>query len=442
MKIFLFSQLRSLVTGIGRLFEPKRKGEQTVTHENWKIDEIKEIDGVVETFNCLVAQICGDGSHLGELYTAGERSPARHALLSETIVDSITSGILVVEATGGVSLANSAARGILGISPNEEIACSRLGAMLGDATEMEALVRESLRTSANASRRLVNVKTRDGRSLKLGASISCLYSTPAKAEAVIVIFAELRDAAGPQAAVSEVWEGSHADRFPNYLRGVLDSYDHFSSVIREIEKAQVKLDKGTLTSSDVAECVAATRRAWGTMTAYALSLVAPESLTELVDPAVLVRSVLARRKELAEIEVKDLSEGLPLVKTVGKVLEAGLELLFLGCRADASGQVAVTVGLTQESQGDAVEIKVSEHARRTSIKPVGTSLRDFSPEQDLRREAGLMLLGALPADNHRLHVAEEGDTVVFSVMIMVPINRGAGPTAPRSDSSEKGPDRA
>jgi hypothetical protein len=127
---------------------------------------------------------------------------------------------------------------------------------------------------------------------------------------------------------------------------------------------------------------------------------------------------------------------------VGKVLEAGLELLFLGCRADASGQVAVSVGLTQGSQGDAVEIKVSEHARRASIKPVGTSLRDFSPEQDLRREAGLMLLGALPADNHKLHVAEEGDTLGFSVMIMVPMNRGAGPTAPRSDSSEKGPDRA
>jgi PAS domain-containing protein len=442
MKTLIFSRLRSLMAGIGRLFEPKRKGEQTVTHENWKIDEIKEIDGVVETFNCLVAQICGDGSHLGDLYTAGERNTARHALLSETIVDAITSGIVVVEATGGVSLVNSAARGILGIDAHQEIGSRRLGAMLADASELEALVSECLRTPANASRRLVSVKTRAGRSLKLGASISCLYSTPTKADAVIVIFTELRDTAAAGGTVSGAWEGSRPDRFPNYLRGVLDSYDHFSSVVREIERVQVKLDKGALTSSDVAECVAATRRAWETMTAYALSLVAPESLTELVDPAVVVRSVLARKKELAEIDVRGVSEGLPLVKTVGKVLEAGLELLFLGCRADASGQVAVTVGLTQGSQGDAVEIKVSEHARRASVKPVGTYLRDFSPEQDLRREAGLMLLGALPADNHRIQVAEEGNTLGFSVMIMVPINRGAGPTAPRSDSSEKGPDRA
>jgi PAS fold len=414
-----------------------------VTHETWKIDEIKEIDGVVETLNCLVSQICGDGSHLGELYGGRGRTAASHALLSETIIDGITSGIVVVEATGGISLLNAAARRILGIDAHEDIVSKRLGDVIANAAELEALVTECLRTCVNASRRLVRAKTRAGRDVRLGVSISCLSSAQAKPDAVIMIFAELPEAVPADAALRGVGEASRPDRFPSYLRGVLDGYDHFSSVVREIEKIQVKLDKGALTSSDVAECVAATRRRWETMTAYALSLVAPESVTELVDLGVVLKSVLARRKELADIDVKGIADGLPLVKTVGKVLEAGLELLLLGCRADASaGQVAVSVGLTQTSQGDAVEITVAERGRRNPVKAIGASLRDFSPEQDLRREAGLMLLGALPADSHGVHATEDGDSLSFSIRVMVPMNRGAGPATPRSDTSQEGPGRA
>jgi len=442
MTVRVFSRLRGILHGLGGMFGPRRKGDQTVTHENWKIEEIKEIDGVLETLNCLVAQICGDGSHLGELYTAGERSAARHALLSETVVDAITSGILVIEATGVVSLANSAARSIFGLDTHEEIGSGRLGTMLAEATELEALVSESLRKSTNASRRLVRVTTKASRNLSLGASISCLYSSPGKADAAIVIFTALRDIAASDKTMPEAREGARQDRFPDYLRGILDSYDHFSTVVREIEKTQAKLEKGTLAGSDVADCVAATRRTWETMTAYALSLVAADSVTELVDAAAVVKSVVARRKELGEIEVKYVSEGLPLVKTVSKVLEAGLELLLLGCRADASGRVAVNVGTAQGCRCDAVEVKVTEHGRRTPIKRSGLTLRDFRPDQDLRREAGLMLLEALPSDCHKVEVAEDGGGLVFRVTIMVPINRGAGPAAPLSDSSQEGPDRA
>src|SRR5512136_2035524 len=96
-----FSRIRNLGRGLGMLL--RRKGGRTVTHDTWKIDEIKDIDSVVETFNGLVTQLCRDSSQLGELYVRAERKAARYALLSETVIDSMTSGVLVVEAARDLS---------------------------------------------------------------------------------------------------------------------------------------------------------------------------------------------------------------------------------------------------------------------------------------------------------------------------------------------------
>jgi nitrogen fixation/metabolism regulation signal transduction histidine kinase len=137
-----------------------RKGGPNVTRETWKIDEIKDIDNVVETFNGLVAQLCRDSNQLGELYVRAERKAARYALLNETVIDSMTSGVLVLEATGELSLANAAARALLGIDQREDILGKRLAEVLGNATELQDLVGENLRTGANASRRTLAVESR------------------------------------------------------------------------------------------------------------------------------------------------------------------------------------------------------------------------------------------------------------------------------------------
>ncbi|MFZ1947716.1 MAG: PAS domain-containing protein, partial [bacterium] len=349
------------------------------------------------------------------------------------------SGILVVDEAGDVVLANASAKRILGIEAGEEVTGRRLAGLAADSQELQTLVADALRTGANASRRRFKIETKSGRRVRLGASTSCVSSSPAKVDAVIVVFAEL----GP----TEEGRGGPVDlepagAAPGYLRGVLDCYDHFSAVVRETEKVQAKMDKGSLETSDVAGCLAFTKRSWEIMSAFALSLVARDSLTEIADVAAIMKSVLAGRKELAGIRLATPVRDLPRVKTVRKVFEAGLELLLAGCAGDAAGRVSATVDTVQREQAEAVEIKITEGSPRSPIARIGESLRDFVAERDLRREAGLMLLRSLADENHGVRVDQTPESLVFRIALTVPIRNGAGPAAQRGDVSDREPDGA
>ncbi|MFZ1946562.1 MAG: hypothetical protein WAW06_03370, partial [bacterium] len=94
MTIGFTAQLMHLVKTIRAFLGLKRKDRRTVTAESWNPEEAKDINEVVETFNSLVARLCHDGNQIGELYARAERRAARLALLGETVVDSVTSGIL------------------------------------------------------------------------------------------------------------------------------------------------------------------------------------------------------------------------------------------------------------------------------------------------------------------------------------------------------------
>jgi PAS domain-containing protein len=427
-----------LMRAIRRTLDTRRKGRRTVTHETWKVDDIKDIDHVVETFNGLVAQLCRDGSQLGELYVRAEQRAAKYALLSETVIDSLTSGILVLEGTGEITLANSAARGILGFDASEDITGRRLSEILADSQELDDLASRSFRSSANASRQILSVRTRTGRKACLGASTSCVVSSPSKTDLVIVVFTELAGRERPGEGQMAAGSGEKADQ--GYLRGVLDCYDHFSALAGEVEGLRAKSDAGALRPVDVADCAAAVGRAWEVMTAFALSFVARESLTELADLGAIVKSVLGRRKEYSAIRLVSASDALPQVKTVRKALEAGLDLLLQGCLADAGRGLTLAVTQVRGIGGDALEIALVEQAPRSQIAAVGDSLRDFRTDLDLRREAGLMLLKSLPADGHRVTASQAGEALVFKVLFLATSGDMAGPAQPRGTVAESAAD--
>lgn len=436
MTIGFSPQLTRLVKRFESLFAGRRKGAPGVPHETCKFEEIKDIDNVVETFNSLVTQLSRDGGHLGDLYVKAERRAARFALLSETVVDSVSSGILVVEDTGQITLANSAAGRILRAGREADLAGKRLAELLDDATEMQTLVAEAFRDGVNASRRILAVRARDGRRLCLGASTSCVVSPQGKVEAVIVLFTELAQAAAGDRPGADQPDSPQA----MYLRGVLDCYDHFSSVAREIEKVQAKIDKGSLSTSDIADCVSHTKRSWEIMSAFAMTLVARDSLSEIVDLAAAIKSVVTRRKELEHVKVSQPINGLLRVMTVRKVFEAGLELLLLGCVEDAPGQVVVAADLAHEPQGDSVHIKITEQSPKSHLLPIGQSLRGFETEVDMRREAGIMLLRSLSGNDYRVLVDEEPEALTFRLVLKCHADSGAGPAAEMGDVSERGPD--
>jgi hypothetical protein len=266
-------------------------------------------------------------------------------------------------------------------------------------------------------------------------------------DAVIVVFADLGAKAcgeeapgGPAGAGAASGEANSAA----YLRGVLDCYDHFSAVVREVERLQAKVEQGTLAAGDVTECGQATRRAWEMVTAFALSLVAREAMTELADPTSVVTAVLGRRRELEAVKVALApAETIPSVRTVRKVLEAGLELLLLGAVANAQGGVTMMAGPAHGSgreARDTVEIEITESRPRAGLAPVGSSLREYRLDQDLRREAGLMLLKSLPPTDHSLAVDQRSEAVVYRIAFAVPAGKGAGPAAQKGGVAERGPD--
>ncbi|MFH1220147.1 MAG: hypothetical protein V1694_06800 [Candidatus Eisenbacteria bacterium] len=79
---------------------------------------------------------------------------------------------------------------------------------------------------------------------------------------------------------------------------------------------------------------------------------------------------------------------------------------------------------------------------RVRVRPIGESLREFRSDQDLRREAGLMLLRSLSSENHRVALDEREGNLVVRIVFAAPVKHGkpAGPAAQRGDASERGPD--
>ena len=113
-----------------------------MNHESSSYSDIKEIENLVDTFRHLVSKLSQEGNELGELYVRAERKAAHCALLSETVVESITSGILVVERGGKLGLMNSSARRLLGMPDRDETYHTRLSSLFSDARELASLVEE------------------------------------------------------------------------------------------------------------------------------------------------------------------------------------------------------------------------------------------------------------------------------------------------------------
>jgi hypothetical protein len=176
------------------------------------------------------------------------------------------------------------------------------------------------------------------------------------------------------------------------------------------------------------------------MSAFAMTLVAKDSLSEIVDLAAAIKSVVARRKELGRVKVSQPINGLLRAMTVRKVFEAGLEILLLGCVEDAAGDVVVAADLARDAEGDNVHIKVTERSPKSHLLPIGQSLRGFEADADMRREAGMMLLKSLSGDQHRIVVEEAPEALVFKIMLRCHADSGSGPAAQRGDISERGPD--
>jgi PAS domain-containing protein len=433
----LVTMLRSTLRAVVSRFRPNGGREQRPDRQVSDYRDAKDMEHVVETFQQLVGKLYRDGTELGELCARAERRAARFAILSETVVESVSSGILVVEKTGQVGLINSSARRLLGIrGKGEKIGC-RLSELFADATGLEAIVGECFRCGETLSRNVISAVTLDGKYRQFGASISCLKSGAGTADAVIVVFTELGTTADGKAAISKD-ERSQIEHH-SYLRGVLDAYDMFSDVLATVDTVRTKAHQGRLGINELQQLSSELGRACELMMAFALSQRASGALTELVDVNSMIESTLKRKNlHSAPHITRTLHSGLRRVKTVGKILELGLELLIMGCAEASPGGIDIVTGQWRESGVDLVGISVRERSMTKPLLDIGGSLRDFIGETALYREAGLILLRALPSDSHLIKAEKRGGFLNFSIGIAVPIGNKARPSTQGGDISERG----
>jgi hypothetical protein len=357
------------------------------------------------------------------------------------VVESVSSGIVVIEAGGSVGLVNSSAKRILCLAEDEEVIGCRLADLFGRSDDLERLVAESIREGRNSPRNLLTLDTVDGRHKRIGASVSCLRSSPARVDAAVVVFTELKEGDAVVRAQGE--DDPAQNEYQSYLRGVLDAYDLLSTVMIEADRLQTRAAAGVLKPRDLSGFSNALKRTSDLMMAFVLSKGAYDAVPELVDLNRVVECVITRNNfEIGPRLVKHLHGALPRVKTIGKVLETGLEMLITGCIEVAEDGIEIVTGQWRDSGKDWAGVVVRERSGTKALLEVDNGLRGFIGSDDLRREAGLLLLRSLPPDAHRVDVVKRGGHLNFSVGMLVPLTDGARPGAQTGDAADRGKDEA
>jgi PAS domain-containing protein len=404
-------------------------------------DDDKDIEGVLETFRGLITQLSQDGREIEEICARAGKKAARYALLSEAVIESATSGILVVDETDRVLLANSSAKRILDIEPETDVAGMDMASLFKDGREFRYLISRCRETGASASRKIREVVTLAGTRRRLGVSASCVGSKPPPVEAVMMIFTSLDDDSGP---VSEsAREVAKTSERQGYLRGVLDSYDLISNLVMDFGRIEAKSNQGVLTTSELRDFSRSIRRTCDIMMAFALSLGVADSIPELVDVNGVLESVMLRMGLKGEPRLrKRFSDALPGVKTIRKVLDVGLGLLIRGCLSQSPRGIEI---VTSQAEGDppgSVIIDVRELGPSKAVARIGDSLREFIGAADMEREAGLFLLSKLPREFHNAHIQQVDGIFHFSMRIGPPIDIKTGHGGWTGDISDRGRDES
>jgi len=399
-------------------------------------DDERDIEKVLDTFRDLVGRLNHDGKELGQLCVKAEKRAEHYALLSETVVESVTSCILVFDQSLRLLLANTAAKKTLDLAPETCVAGMALDGLFKDGSELRHLVNRSLQSGSNAWREIREVVSLAGKSLRLGISTSCVGPGQSSAKAVIVVFTALDDAIPSEELVDGA--ASAVER-QNYLRGVLDSYDLISGLFIDFDRIEQKSNSGVLTTLELREFSMSLRRACDTLMAFALSLGAIDSIPEIVDVNGVIETVIARAGFECDSRLgRQLADDLPPVKTLRKVLEVGLCLLIKGCMSQSRGGVEITSASDAGGSSGSAYIDVKELSPSKPVHRVGNSLREFVGGGDMQREAGLFLLASLPPEGHAFEVDQTDGVFHFSMLIRPPIEKEVGQDGKSGELSDRG----
>ncbi|MGD9401049.1 MAG: PAS domain-containing protein [bacterium] len=376
-----------------------------------------EVENAITNFKELISRLSGKGAEIGELYLSAERKAARYALLSENVIESVTSGIVAVDGQHEICLANSAAKRALGCDENIDLAGRQLNSLFEEHKQLEALVSQGFRSRRNSSRKVVNVTLHGGRSLCLGVSTSCVTYGEREPEAVIIVFTQLdRDATG---IISGQGAGANAAA-EAYRKGMLDAYGIVSEIYTDLDGLRAEIEKGESDVKRLAGIAGRVEFACDLMVCFALSKAASGVMTELVDLNGAIRKIMDTADLSGRRIVARLAPGLPRVPTLRRVLDEGLDMLLKGCLAESANGIEVVTRLEGPEGNPAVNLTVSELSPTLPVVEVRNQPMGFLEGPGRRREIGLMLLKSLPHRSHAVAVNRRDENYVYSVSFLMP----------------------
>jgi hypothetical protein len=416
--------------------------ESALSEGNSRKTDMAEVEDAIAAFRDLISKLSKNGNEIGDMYLSAQRKAARYALLSETVVESATSGILVVDDMHEIRLANSAAKRILGCDPEIDLTGRRLASLFEDCRQLESLVAQGFRAARNSYRKEVVVSLHGGTGLLLGVSTSCVVSGRSKPDAVTIIFTTLdKDATGTAGGRAE--ESGQAAKA--YRKGMLDAYGVVSEIYTDIEGLRTEIEKGNPDVSNLAQVAERLEFACELMMGFALSKVGPGAMTELVDLKLALRDTLEARGLSGRRIISRFGPDLPAVSTVKRVLDAGLDMLLKGCLAESADGVEIAVRRDAHNEDTAVCLTVRELSPTLPLAEVKDEPRGFLEGKALRRELGLLLLRSLPARSHSLTVRRDDGSFTFSLTFLMPKHKEVGKKSPtegfsngKSDSGDIG----
>jgi two-component system, NtrC family, nitrogen regulation sensor histidine kinase NtrY len=419
---------------------------QEVAHGNFdhrvSVQAQDELGTLVTSFNEMTAQLGEGRRQINEftrnLQQAFEERDRRRKLM-EAILENIPTGVLSLDAEGGISRVNSAVVAIFGEHARE---ARTLSDLFGDEASrpVQALMRRSLRMGV-ASREIEIAAS--GRLVRAAVTVSSLGTRRSNPGFVVVIddLSELLRA--QKAAAWQEVAQRIAHEIKNPLTPIMLSAQRLKRFLERAEPAVPKTELGSL----VAECAGLIEREAHTLESlvhefsqfarFPSARLAPSDINQIVKGAL---ALFQGRLDGVQVST-NLAEQLPAVRVDEELLRRVLANLIDNAAEAMEDsklrRLSVVTRLCEE--GDAVEIEVSDTGHGISPEDKERLFLPHFSTKDRGTGLGLAIASRIVAEHNGSLRVEDNEPVGSRFIIRFPAVETATVSASTSPAEKDSP---
>ncbi len=419
---------------------------QEVAHGNFdhrvSVQAQDELGTLVTSFNEMTAQLGEGRRQINEftrnLQQAFEERDRRRKLM-EAILENIPTGVLSLDAEGGISRVNSAVVAIFGEHARE---ARTLSDLFGDEASrpVQALMRRSLRMGV-ASREIEIAAS--GRLVRAAVTVSSLGTRRSNPGFVVVIddLSELLRA--QKAAAWQEVAQRIAHEIKNPLTPIMLSAQRLKRFLERAEPAVPKTELGSL----VAECAGLIEREAHTLESlvhefsqfarFPSARLAPSDINQIVKGAL---ALFQGRLDGVQVNT-NLADQLPAVRVDEELLRRVLaNLIDNAAEAMEDSKLRrLSVVTRLREEGDAVEIEISDTGHGISPEDKERLFLPHFSTKDRGTGLGLAIASRIVAEHNGSLRVEDNEPVGSRFIIRFPAIETAAVSASASPAAKDSP---